>query len=224
MGDKKVGIEITAIRKLILDNPNLIYQYFNVEKEFVQVPVVASDSPLLPAGIVFPEDEPGELEVGWFFAVAVDGVYSNFIEGQECKAGGRWYKTPEGWEYKPHYWDNPLETGYIKGIAGEVISFFTPVYIGADGKIYKYTAIAALQNKVVGIAKSSADQDAEIVIMLEGGKIKGCAGLSPGEKYYSNADAQIVLDIPENGVSHKLGLALSNTEFLVQLGPSILLI
>lgn len=217
-------MEIRAVEKIIRDNENLDYFYANIGNNFVQVPMAALFGAELPVNIIMPDDDLGEeeIEIGEFYACGVTGVYDQFIEGTLCHCGGRWYKTDLGWVYKEPYWYNDaFETVTLKKITGEDISFFTPVYIGSDGLAYKYTPIAGLQNKIIGITRSSALQGSEIIIVLDSGKVSGCAGLSKGEKYFANAVAALVTDAPTEGVSQQLGLAISETEFLVQIGVAI---
>lgn len=106
--------------------------------------------------------------------------------------------------------------------AGEIIVRRDPVYVAADGKVYKTTAVASALTVSgsfdIGFAVSGALADAQVPVDTRHGKVlDGFTGLQTGDRYFlSESYGKISTLSPSNAGSmiYQVGIAKSSSELI----------
>lgn len=101
--------------------------------------------------------------------------------------------------------------------AGENIIIHRVVYMGTDGKVYVANSSDITQmNKIIGIAIENEVTDGSIPIVTIG-TIDGFTGLNVGSEYFVSSSGALTHIPPTTGFTQVMGVAVSTTEFLVNM-------
>ena len=118
------------------------------------------------------------------------------------------------------YTESPNVT--VTMVAGEILSGGMLVYIGGDGKIYKFNASnTALNGKSLGFTNHSGVVNQEVTV-VKSGKCIEMGGLVAGAKYFAADNGGVINTPPTVGIRQVVGTAESATIMLVGLQESFI--
>jgi outer membrane protein assembly factor BamB len=118
------------------------------------------------------------------------------------------------------YTESPNVT--VTMVAGEVLSGGMLVYIGGDGKIYKFNASdVSLNGKSLGFTNHSSIVDQPTTV-VKSGKCIELGGLQAGLKYFAGNSGGVVSTPPTIGIRQVVGTAESATIMLVGIQESFI--
>jgi hypothetical protein len=110
----------------------------------------------------------------------------------------------------------------ITATAGEDIKAKDILYVSGPSEVRKADAALSDTTSIVGVAAEDALRGDEVTIVI-GGKARGFDDLEAGRTYYLALDGAMTSVIPTDGLQIiPIGVALSRTEFIVQVAPGFI--
>lgn len=104
--------------------------------------------------------------------------------------------------------------------SGEVISGDRIVYADASGDVFAADSGTTAAGSVVGMSRNAAAMGATVNV-ITAGRITGLAGLTPGAVYFVGSAGAITPTPPASGLLQRVGVALTTSVLVLQLGEPV---